>query len=511
MATTTTTSATTTPVATTTATTASASSTAATTAANKANAQKILTSLGAGSGVDVNALAQNLVDAEKIPQQNAIQAKITKNTARISGYSAVSYVVSNLQTALTALKDQSSFSSVTASTSATEFGVTAGATAATGTHEVEVLQVAKAQRQISNGVATPTTALNGGLAMSFSITVAGGTPTAISVPDGKDTPQDIVDAVNASTTGVKAQLVNTGDGSATPYQIVLAGATGVAGAFTLSTSYGAGTGSPGLTFDPTNTANQSAADAKIKVDGITVTRSTNTIKDAVPGLTFDVRATTTTPALVNLTRDTTSLKDKFNALVSAYNDANSMFGVVTDPKSTVDTYGATLVGDSTVRNVRQQVRGIFQGASSTPGSTVNTLWQVGIKIDEKGVMSVDTTKLDSALQNNFSDVVKSFTGNFDNLSAYSTQKAGFAGDGVKKLSALLGPNGPMLSQSNNADTQNTKYKDDLAKLDTRMTALLARYTKQFAAMDSLVGKVNSQKTSLKSTFDGMMATYTNKN
>ena len=494
----------------TTTTTAATSTQAATNAANKANAQKILTSLGAGSGVDLSALAQNLIDAEKKPKQNAIQAKIDKNTARISGYSAVSYVVSNLQTALTALKDQSSFSSVLATTNATEFGVTTGATAATGTHEVEVLQVAKSQRQVSNGVATPSTSLNGGLAMSFSVSVAGGTPTSINLADGKDTPQDIVDAINASATGVKAQVVNTGDGSANPYQIVLSGATGVAGAFTFSTNYGVGAGNPGLIFDPGNAANQHAADAKIKVDGVTITRNTNAISDAVPGLTVNLRAVTTTPGVVNLTRDTSALKDKFNALVAAYNDANSIFGVVTDPKSTVDTYGATLVGDSTVRNVRQQVRSIFLGASSTPGTTVNSAWQVGIKIDEKGVMSIDSTKLDAALQNNFSDVVKSFTGNFDNLSAYSTQKAGFAGDGVKKLSALLGPNGPMLNQSNNADKQNTKYQDDLVKLDTRMTSLLARYTKQFAAMDNLVGKVNNQKTSLKSTFDGMMAVYTNK-
>jgi len=511
MATTATTSATTASTTASTTATPAAGSAAAVAAANKANAQKILTSLGAGSGVDVASLAQNLVNAEKVPQQNAIQAKITKNEARISGYSAVSYVVSGLQTALTALKDQSSFSSVTATTSnPSAFDVTATATAATGTHEVEVLQVAKAQRQISGGVATPSTPLNGGLAMSLNITVGSGAPTAISLAAGKDTPQDIVDAINASTSGVKAQLINTGDGSAAPYQIVLSGVTGASNAFTLSTDYGAGAGTPGLTFDATNPANQSAADARIKVDGITVTRSNNAIKDVVPGLTFNVTTVTTTPAIVNSTRDTSGLKDKFNALVSAYNDAVTMFGVVTDPKSTVPTYGATLVGDSTVRNVRQQVRSIFQGASSTPGTNVNSLWQVGIKIDEKGVMSVDATKLDSALQSNFSDVVKSFTGNFDNLSAYSTQKSGFAGDGVRKLAALVGPNGPMLNQSNNANTQNTKYTDDLAKLDTRMTALLTRYTKQFATMENLVGKVNSQKTSLKSTFDGMMATYTNK-
>ena len=108
---------------------------AATTATNKANAQKIINSLNAGSGVDVAALAQNLVDAEKQPKATALSAKITKNESRISGYAAVSYVVSGLQTALTALKDQSSFSSVTAtSNNSTAFNVTAGSTATTASH-----------------------------------------------------------------------------------------------------------------------------------------------------------------------------------------------------------------------------------------------------------------------------------------------------------------------------------------------------------------------------------------
>ena len=493
----------------------SSSTTAVTTAAdvaaaNKANAQKIKTSLGAGSGVDVSSLAQNLVDAEKMPKANVINSKISKNEARISGYSAVSFVVNEVQTALAALKDQTSFSSVTAVTSnPSAFSVTSGAAAATGSHEVEVLQIAKAQRRVSNGIALPNTSINGGKAMTLNFSIGGVAKTPITLADGKDTPQDIVSAINAGNSGVKAQLINTGDGSATPYQIVLTGPTGSVGVFTMSTNYGAGSSTPGLGFNAGNAANQNAADAILKVDGISVTRSTNSISDVVNGLTFDLK-TTSPAAQVNLTRDPSAIKTKFDALVTAYNDANTMFGVVTDPKSTVDTYGATLVGDSTVRAVRQQMRSLFAGDSSTPGTNISALWQMGVKINEKGVMSLDATKLDSALQNNFSDVVTAFTGNYNGLGSYSTQIAGFAGDGVRKLSKLLSATGPMLSQSINADKQNNKYKDDLTKLDTRMTALLGRYTKQFASMDSMVGNVNSQKTSLKASFDGMMAAYTNK-
>jgi flagellar hook-associated protein 2 len=88
--------------------------------------------------------------------------------------------------------------------------------------------------------------------------------------------------------------------------------------------------------------------------------------------------------------------------------------------------------------------------------------------------------------------------------------AGIAGDAVRKLTNFLAPTGVLLTKSENANTENTKYRERLTKLQLRMDALLARYQKQFAAMDSMVGSVNSQKTSLKSTFDGMMATYTNK-
>jgi flagellar hook-associated protein 2 len=185
-------------------------------------------------------------------------------------------------------------------------------------------------------------------------------------------------------------------------------------------------------------------------------------------------------------------------------------GEVSNPKSTFDTYGATLVGDSTVRSLKNQLRDMIMGASSTPGSGVGAMWQMGISVNETGTMSVDSTKLDAALTDNYADVVKTFTGNQNGLTIYSPAPGGIAGDAVRKLTKILGSDGVLVSQSTSAETQNTKYQADLTKLQTRMDALLLRYQKQFASMDSLVGNVNSQKTSLKSTFDGMMASLTGK-
>jgi flagellar hook-associated protein 2 len=477
-------------------------------AANKAAAQKLVTSLGAGSGVDVSALAQNLVDAERVPKENAINAKITKNESRISGYAAMSFVLSGVQTALTALKDQNNFNALSvANSSASAFTVTTSATGTAGSHEIQVLEVAKPQRSVSSGFVSGATPLNGGFPMSINLNVGSPLPVSstIQLAAEKDTPQEIVNAINDAKTGVTAQLVNTGDVSGPPYQIVLTGAMGSSGAFTLTPNYLIGTGSPGLSFS----SNQEATNASVKVDGITYTRTNNTLTDVVPGLTLGLK-TPSGVTTIDLTRDNTGIKDKLAALVTAYNDAQTIFKEVSDPKSTLDTYGATLVGDSSVRSVKQQLREMVMGQSSTPGNAVGALWQMGLSIDMQGTMSLDSAKLDSVLSSNYADVVTTFTGNQNGLSVYSTAKAGIAGDAVKKISKLLGTTGVLQTQSESATTQNTKYKEDLTKLQTRMDSLLLRYQKQFSAMDSLVGGVNAQKTSLKSTFEGMMANLTGK-
>jgi flagellar hook-associated protein 2 len=93
---------------------------------------------------------------------------------------------------------------------------------------------------------------------------------------------------------------------------------------------------------------------------------------------------------------------------------------------------------------------------------------------------------------------------------FSSIGSGIAGDTLRKITTWLATTSPLTTQSVTATSQNTKYAAALAALQTRMDDMLARYTKQFSAMESLVGSINSQKTSLKSTFDGMMSMYTNK-
>ena len=686
-------------------TTATTSTAAQLAAANKASAQKIISSLSAGSGVDVASLAQNLVSAEQAPQANAINAKIAKNDAKVSGMSAVMFMMSELKNAMTAVKDKDSFNSLTVTNSnSSAVGIVASGSAVSGQHTVSVSSLTQAQRSISAGFATSSTAINGGNSFAltlagnnagvsvgtastsitsntatiftpkfgttpsvsdfknFSVTVDGtvynlapsptsatltdlaadiqkqlrniegttdlsvsvdsgtnltitsatstrivstpslskstvinldsgatvgtttgatitgaafgtvpslsdfssftvniggtvrtlipasatpnmsslaqslqfqlraldgtddvsvsysGSALTVSSASGKtitgigltkqaypDTPAGVVDAINGSGRGYKAQLIN--DGSSVPFKVMITGANGATEGFSVSTS---DTASNAFGAGLTVPVGYGAADASVVVDGINYTRKSNVITDIIPGVTLSLKGVTTSAASISLDRDTTDLKTRLNTLVTAYNDFNDIVNQTTDPKSTLETYGNTLVGDSTVKSIRQQIRNLLFNPSSTPGKSVGSLSQIGYSLNEKGVLSLDATKLDAALQNNFEDVTKLFTGGYNNLSTYSSLRAGIAGDAVKKLTDLLSATGPLTTKTNNANTENDKYRARLAALQVRMDALLARYQKQFASMDSLVGNVKAEKTSLKATFDGMMATYTNK-
>jgi flagellar hook-associated protein 2 len=318
-----------------------------------------------------------------------------------------------------------------------------------------------------------------------------------------------VAAINSANLGVTAQLINTGN-IATPYRILVTGATGASNAFSLTSLKQDGlTEVPGISFGKPL---QQAKDAIFNVDGMAMTSSKNTVTDAIAGTTLTFKSITTNDVPANLvfSRDTSSISTKLDALVTAFNDANTMLGVVSDPKSTVETYGATLVGNSIVGSVRSQIRQMIISNSTTPAGGLTALRDIGFSLDQTGVLSIDKTKLNSALENNFENVVTLVTGNRENQGKFSVLPSGTAGEAVKKLTGLLDTTAPLTTQSTNLTTKISTYKKQLSDLDTRMTSLLARYNKQFASMESMVGRSKSLQTSLKSTFEGMMASYTNK-
>lgn len=458
-----------------------------------------LTSLGAGSGVDTKTLAQSLADAEISPRKDVINTKITRTEAKISGFGYIKASLNELKTAFAKLDDVSDFSSISvANSQPNALGVNTASGAQTGSYSLEISQLARAQRTASNGLMARDISLNGGQSFELSLSIHGASPNTIRVTT--DTPTGVVDAINAANLGVKAQLIQTGNPTS-PFNIVVSGESGATKDFLLSAS--------GEQISFTNNL-QTAADAKLKVNGLAISRSSNQINDLIDGVRLDLYTTTSTPARLDLNRDSSNIKNNLKALVSSYNDLDTTLQELGNVKSAIKDIGGSLAGDSILQSIRTQVRGYITNLSSTPGSALKAARDIGLSFDRNGKLSLDEAKLERVLQNNFDDVARIFTAGSDNKSPYSVAPSGIAGDAVVRLDRLLRSTGQLNVQTENATKQITAYKADLSKLDARLSQLLERYTKQFSTMDSIVGDNNSLKTSLKSSFEGMMAMYTNK-
>ena len=472
-----------------------------TTVANSTNnaGSAAIAAIGGGSGMDVKGLAQAIVDAQKVPQTDAINKKIDQSNAKISGYSAVRYVLDQLKTSFLDLNTTSDFNALNLSNSQTAaYTATATSAASAGSHTVEVTQLASPQRN-----ATGVLDLNKNTyGTSLDLTVGGVSKGPIT-SDG--TPTGIAAAINAKTaeTGVSAQLVKV---SATGYKLVVSGPSGASNAFSLT---GANLGTSeelNLTPSADNGQLQAAQDALLKVDGLELSRSSNHIDDIITGVTLDLNANTTGAGNLNLSLDTTPVANKLTALVDAYNQVQTVLTDAYNKDSKTAEYGASLVGDSTVQSIRSELRSMFFNTSSSASGNMNALRDLGVSVDSKGVMSLDKAKLSTGLQSDFAGAVKMLTNNVNSTYISSTDKNGVANDAINKLTSLLATDGLLVVQSNNAAKKVNDYKDQLTQLNDRMTKLLDRYNKQFSAMETLVGQTKSLQTSLTSTFAAMNST-----
>ena len=306
-----------------------------------------------------------------------------------------------------------------------------------------------------------------------------------------------------------------GDGNMDPLVVADTDSTGANPSISTTVPRGSLDGDPvenatGAALNFTNL--QTAQDALIRVNGVDVYRETNTIDDVIDGLSLTLIGATTGAATVSLSRDTSSIKTNLQNVVKAYNDMASDFKILTGPKSEdeEDIFSGSLYGDSTVRGILSQVKSILLADSSTPGEELAALRDLGLSIDRNGVLSLDEDVLDEAVVTNFDDVVKLLSANTNNQTNFGTASRGVAGDMVKRITDLISQRGVIMSQSESAEQQVSRYKEDLATLEERMKALLERYTSQFAVMESLVGQMNSMRESLKGTFENLSAMYNQK-
>jgi flagellar hook-associated protein 2 len=434
-------------------------------------------SLGVGSGLDLNSLLTKLMASERLPV-TAIETKISAASTKISFYGKLKIALATLQTAANTLATPSKLAAFTATTSdSTIATATTASNASPGTYAVNVTQLAVAQKSFSTLFASTTSFGQGSL--DFTVN---GTPQSISLTDKASyTINDIRAKINTANIGVTAAVISGTGGE----RLVLSGTSeGSAGAFSLAVTSGDANLNLLVPFDTdVALASTTAQNAIFSVDGVASTSSTNTLSTAVNGLTLTlVKAGT---ASITVKSDTSKVVASAQAFVDGYNAVNTLIKANSGYDKTTKTAGP-LNAESTIRTIQ----GLLNTARTTTptalsSATYKTLAELGISASTTadGSLSFDSSKLTSAIGISFADV-QTTLGAFG-TAFYNTLTNVLATSGTNATT------GAIQNRLNGLNSSISLYNDNKAALELRIAAVEKRYRAQFTALDRTVGSMQT--------------------
>lgn len=448
-----------------------------------------ISSTGIGSGLQIDSLVSQLVAAERSAGQTRIDTKKTKLTEQFSAMATLMGGMSAFQSSLNSLVSSNSFNSRKVSVSdEAAFTAKAGSSAAAGSYDVQIEQLAKAAQLGSDAFASGSTTVGTG---TLTISV-GASSFSIEVGEGGNSLANIRDAINKSSAnkGVQASLITDVEGT---HLVLTSTKTGADRALTVTASGGNG-GLASLVYDPqgsgtTNMELRSAPqDAIVFVSGYEIHSSSNTVSNAIEGVTLTLKAPTEedSTVLLNVERDDTAIQDAAKKFVDAYNSLASTIKSLSRYDVATEAAG-TLLGDSMLRNIESQVRKLISSPVSGVNGNYTTLASLGITTQADGKLKLDTVRFNAALDANPGAVSDIFTS--DNGVAV-------------KLADLMGSKtsatGELTTRSSNITDSLVDLKDQQDALNARMKVVEQRYLKQFNALDTLLAQMNTTANSLDS-------------
>ncbi|HDX8353627.1 TPA: flagellar filament capping protein FliD [Aeromonas dhakensis] len=452
-----------------------------------------ITSAGAGSGLDLESVIAASVDAKKAQLMQPITTKKTNTQITLSGVGQLKSAIASFVTTLQAMAKDDAFNkrsiNITQDKDKPVLKVESKAGASNGQYDISVEQLAKSSKfdGTFDSSTTPLITQDGKLTFK-----AGDKTFDVDVKAG-DSLQSIRKRINndADNFGLSVNIMNTSDGKSK--LMIDSGVSGDGKDLQIT----------GSTTELTDnlvsklTKSQSAQDAKIKVDGNTLTSATNTFDGTIVGLKLTVLresdSTTTTDTngipvktyssnKVDVTTDKAGIKDMvksfvdgYNALVKKSNDLGKRNSIVAG-KSQND--GGALAGDATTRAVVNMMNGLITEPSKK-SSTYSTIFQMGIKMDNKGVLSIDDTKFSEAIDKNFDQVVAVFGG-----------KDGVAGKLASQLETYSKTGGLLAKRE---DSLNSDLRE-VSRKESDVTAQLTKYQEtlraRYGSLDSMLAKMN---------------------
>lgn len=444
-------------------------------------------SLGSSS-IDVASIVTNLVANKRAAKDTQISTAQTANTTQISAIGNFTSSLTSLQTAMAALTNGSAFTTQKTSIGdSTVLSATVDSTAKANVYNIAVTQLAASQKTTSSAFTDGKTAIGTG-----TLTLSVGSKTmSVDIASPANTLQDVRDAINNSKTnpGVTASIVTGTDGA----HLVLTSATsGVANAFTVTSSGGDG-GLAQLDFDPaTDKATVAAQDALFTIDGTAASSSTNTASDAIDGVSLSLSKIGTSS--VNITNDTSAVSTALTSLVTAYNAFVSTYSTLTKYDSTSNQVGA-LIGDATVNSLKSQVSSLLGSKfTGNGGAAPSSLSDLGVAFQVDGTLKFDATKLTKVLADNPSGVQNMLSGT-----------DGIAPKLDKLITAWTSSSGILTQRVDNLNQKAKDLTQQQTDWDATMTAYTTRLTTQYTALDTMMTKLASTSSYLTQQFDALTA------
>ena len=449
----------------------------------------MLSSAGIGSGLDIDSLVTQLVNAEAAPTTQRLDRQQAEFDANLSGLGQFSSALASFQSALGGLTNINNYQNRTVDLNNPDFvEVTATSSAPLGDIDIAVENLATVQKLQSVDFASSADSVGSG-----ELTIIAGTQIiSVSISSPDDSLTDLRDAINeaAAGKGMQAIIINVDDdsgGTVSRLQMTTI-ETGESESLSIfvNDSDGNNTDAIGLSrfaYDPAGIQNmtqtQAAENAVIRIDGQLATRSSNTIDDAIDGITF--KLLDENPAEIThatITHDEDSAKAQVQAFTSAYNKLIDVVKGLTmvDPESR--TVGL-LQGDAAVKGFERLLRGnLFAGSGDT--QSISNLTQLGIETDpQTGHLSVDQERLDAAGNLNIQDIGQFFAG-----------ENGLAVRLGNLVDDYVGDEGSITQREKSIQTGIGRLGDQRVRLSIRLEGLDARLRQQFIAMDILVGQLN---------------------
>lgn len=473
-----------------------------------------LASAGIGSGLPIDSIVSKLMAVEQMPL-TSLQTKEASYQAKLSAYGALTGSVSSLQSAVDALKSSTLYSKLSATSSdSTILSATANSAASTGSHSINVVTLASAQTLTSQVFSSASTAVNtsagqmkfelGTYNSSTSTFTADSSRSAVTVNIAANSSlSSIRDQINAANAGVTAKLVSV-DAAGTQFKLsITSNTTGANGSLRITTMDANGnvlnnnTDLAKLSYDPTKTSGTgneyavaaAAQDAHIQVDGVDLYRNSNTIGDAITGVSMTLTKAGTSALTVGT--DTSALQSAVQSFVTAYNSTVSMGRQLTNYNSSTKT-AAILTGDSAARGLLSQLSNMVTlGGPNSTSASVRGLSDLGISLQKDGSLSLDTLKLQSVLNTNLPDVKTMLSSTDTSLSA-----KGVAVQISSRLGNILDSRGLLASSTSGIQSTIDSLTKQQDALKLRLTQVQANYQKQFTALDSLVASMQSTQSYL---------------